>query len=248
MCRYLKISGWRHIIHYRPCVKEVRGGRDIFIFAPQQNQQNSVVCASGQVDSISSISFIMELRYLSVVWVASSFLAAPATSFGVCNNVVSRTTQISSTSLHASSGPGYKIGANSEGILINNRYVVDELAKVVPKDMDMSEMDLLRFALVDNDKREVEKTLKSAIKWRQTTGKHIVDAAREAVTKATANGGWDNEHVRNAAPHAAVINKYITPKAVITTSTEDGDLVYVIRASQVSTKFISSFNTDVYIL
>ena len=78
--------------------------------------------------------------------------------------------------------------------------------------MNMSEMDLLRFALVDNDKREVEKTLKSAIKWRQTTGKHIVDAAREAVTKATANGGWDNEHVRDAAPHAAVINKYKHPR------------------------------------
>ena len=33
-------------------------------------------------------------------------------------------------------------------------------------------------------------------------------------------------YASDAAPHADVINKFITPKAVITTSTEDGDLVY----------------------
>ena len=71
---------------------------------------------------------------------------------------------------------------------------------------------------------------------RQTTGKHIVEAARDAVAMATANGGWDNDVVRNAAPHADIINPFITPKAVITTSTEDGDLVYVIRASQINDK------------
>jgi len=44
-------------------------------------------------------------------------------------------------------------------------------------------------------------------------------------------GGWDNEPVRAAAPHAAVINPYITEKNIISLSTDDGDLVYVIRAS-----------------
>ena len=65
---------------------------------------------------------------------------------------------------------------------------------------------------------------------------NIVDEAREAVSKATANGGWKNEVVRGMAPHASLINDYITPQAVITTSTEDGHLVYVIRASQIDDK------------
>jgi hypothetical protein len=34
-----------------------------------------------------------------------------------------------------------------------------------------------------------------------------VDLAREAVEKAMANGGWDNDPVRNAAPHAELINQ-----------------------------------------
>lgn len=130
----------------------------------------------------------------------------------------------------------YKIGAKTEGVLINNRFVVDSLKNVVPDDMEMSEMALLRFALAFPDETEAEEALLKAIEWRKTTGKHIVDAARDAYDKATANGGWENQIVRDSAPHADVINQYITPKAVITTSTEDGDLVYVIRASQIDDK------------
>ena len=105
-------------------------------------------------------------------------------------------------------------------------------------------VDLLRFALAyPDDVKEAEKALKNAIKWRQTTGKSIVDAAKGAVAKATANGGWDNDVVRDAAPHADVINDFITPRAVITTSTEDGDLVYVIRASQIDDKELMTWTT-----
>lgn len=115
--------------------------------------------------------------------------------------------------------------------------MVDELGKAVPDGVEMSEVDLLRFALVHpDDERAAEKAMLSALKWRQTTGKHIVDAARAAVEKATADGGWDNDPVRDAAPHGDIINDFITPKAVITTSTEDGDLVYVIRASAIDDK------------
>lgn len=130
----------------------------------------------------------------------------------------------------------YKIGAKTEGVLINNRFVVDSLKEALPEDVEMSEIALLRFALAFPDEQEAEAALMKAIQWRKTTGKHIVDAAKEAVAKATANGGWENEVVRDMAPHAALINDYITPKAVITTSTEDGDLVYVIRASQIDDK------------
>lgn len=167
----------------------------------------------------------MMLRNLVAV---SALFAAPVTSF-VGVNPKSRT----STHLNAG-GPGYKLGAKTHGVMINNRYVVDALTKVVPDDMEMSEMHLLRFALAHpDDERAAEKALKGAIRWRQGAGKNIVESAREAVAKATADGGWDNDPVRDAAPHADVINKYITPKAVITTSTEDGDLVYVIRASAI---------------
>lgn len=135
-------------------------------------------------------------------------------------------------------GPGYKIGSKTEGVLINNRFVVDELSKAADSaGVKMSEVDLLRFALVHpEDEKAAEEALMYAIQWRQTDGKHIVEAAREAVAKATAGGGWDNDHVRDAAPHAEIINEFITPQSVITTSTEDGDLVYVIRASSINDK------------
>ncbi|EED96075.1 predicted protein [Thalassiosira pseudonana CCMP1335] len=138
------------------------------------------------------------------------------------------------TQLKAASG--YKIGTKVEGLQINNRYTVESLQKALPDGVDMSEIALLRFAIAFPDEKDAETALLNAIKWRQTTGKHIVDSARDAVTKATASGGWDNEVVRDAAPHADIINQFITPKAVITTSTEDGDLVYVIRASQIDDK------------
>lgn len=170
----------------------------------------------------------MMLRFIAV---ASAFLAAPAASFAGVNARKARSTRLNAA------GPGYKIGAKTHGVLINHRYIVDELTKALPDDVEMSEMDLLRFALAHpEDEREAEKLLMGAIKWRKTKGKNICEAAGAAVAKAQANGGWDNDPVRDAAPHGDIINKYITPKAVITTSTEDGDLVYVIRASQIDDK------------
>ena len=88
----------------------------------------------------------MVLRYLAV---ASALLVSSATAFNNVlynnHNKVSSDLKGRTTQLYA--GPGYKIGAKTEGVLINNRYVVDELAKVVPDGTDMSEIDLLRFAL-----------------------------------------------------------------------------------------------------
>jgi hypothetical protein len=171
------------------------------------------------------------LRYIALI---SVLIAVPAWCFvGVGRGIPRPTLQ---TQLNA--GMGYKIGARTEGVLINNRYVVEELKKVADGlGVVMSEIALLRFALAHpDDEKSAEKALKDAIRWRQTKGKSIVESAREAVEKATANGGWENDFVRNGAPHAAVINPFITPKAVVTTSTEDGDLVYVIRASQIDDK------------
>lgn len=167
---------------------------------------------------------------ISILFVVAALLSVPSTAF-----VGGKTSNARSTRLTATA---YKIGAKTEGMLTNNRYVVDSLSKIAKSsDIEMSDVDLLRFALAyPDDVKEAEKALKNAIKWRQTTGKSIVDAAKGAVAKATSNGGWDNDVVRDAAPHADVINDFITPRAVITTSTEDGDLVYVIRASQIDDK------------
>ena len=172
------------------------------------------------------------LRSLTLA-LASAVLAVPASCLvGVPN---ARGIQRLKTTRLNAAGTGYRIGARTEGVLINNRFVVQELKKALPEDVAMSEIDLLRFALAHpDDERAAEKVLREAIRWRQTKGKRIVESAREAVEKATANGGWDNDPVRDAAPHADLINPFITPKAVVTTSTEDGDLVYVIRASQIN--------------
>ena len=173
------------------------------------------------------------LRSLTLA-LASAVLAVPASCLVGVPNARGGIQRPTTTRLNAA-GTGYRIGARTEGVLINNRFVVQELKKALPEDVAMSEIDLLRFALAHpDDERAAEKALREAIRWRQTKGKRIVDSAREAVEKATANGGWDNDPVRDAAPHADLINPFITPKAVVTTSTEDGDLVYVIRASQIN--------------
>lgn len=178
----------------------------------------------------------MMLRSLALA-LASALLAAPTLSLvSVVPNARGVSRPSSVTRLNAAA-KGYRIGSRTEGVLINNRYVVEELRKAVPDGVVMSEIDLLRFALAHpDDEKAAEEALRGAIRWRQTKGKRIVESAKEAVEKATADGGWDNDHVRDAAPHADVINPFITPKAVVTTSTEDGDLVYVIRASQINDK------------
>ncbi len=120
-------------------------------------------------------------------------------------------------------------------MLINNKFIVQELKKALPDGVIMSKIDLLLFALAHpDDERAAKKALRDATRWRQTRGKRIVDLAREAVEKATANDGWDNNPVRNAAPHANLINPFITFKAILTMSTKDGNLMYVIRASQIN--------------
>jgi len=121
------------------------------------------------------------LLFLSLVGPAAAFMGSKSTP----------KTRVSPLSAFP-----YKIGAKTEGVLINNRFVVDSLKKALPEDVKMSDIALLRFALAFPDEEEAEDALMKAIQWRKTTGKHIVDAAKDAVDKATANGGWDNDIVR----------------------------------------------------
>jgi hypothetical protein len=124
-----------------------------------------------------------------------------------------------------------------QSLLDANKPLVDKLAAIAP---DMSALSHLRFALAFPDASEAEAALKETIEWRAGAGRAIVESAAEAVAKATAGGAWDNEPVRAAAPHAAVINPFITDKNILTLSTDEGDLVYVIRASLIEDKEMMS--------
>lgn len=126
------------------------------------------------------------------------------------------------------------MGAKTAGLFVNHRFLVDELGA---KYTNLSEMERLRFALQFDTVTSAVEAVEKQQAWRATgTGKEICEAAAEVVQQATASGGWDNEPVRAAAPHAAVINEYITNRSTMTLSTVDGDLVYVIRASQIDDK------------
>jgi len=123
---------------------------------------------------------------------------------------------------------------NVYALLKQNRRQLDRLALVSD---DVSEITRLRFALAFDTVGEAKSALTDAISYRSSgRGKEVIDAATDAYALAATGGGWDNEVVRNAAPHANVINKYISSKNIVTLSTANDDLVYVIRASAIDDK------------
>jgi hypothetical protein len=124
-----------------------------------------------------------------------------------------------------------------KSLISANRARIDSLASI---SADMSEISLLRFALAFPNQVEGNQALRDTVAWRKGVGKSIVNSAAEAVEKATIGGGWDNDVVRDAAPHAAAINRYITSKNILTLSSDDGGLVYVIRASAINDKELMS--------
>jgi len=123
--------------------------------------------------------------------------------------------------------------ASVESLLKDYAGPIDSMGSIAP---DMSEIARLRFAMAFPDATEAKSALVETVAWRNGAGKAIVDSAAEAVDKAMAGGGWDNDPVRAAAPFASAINEFVTPKNIISVSTDDGDLVYVIRASAIEDK------------
>lgn len=102
----------------------------------------------------------------------------------------------------------------------------------------------LRYVLndkYDDDEQRIA-ALKSNLQWRMNDGNSIVTGARESIRSATeGGGGWNNEPVRNAAPHAELINAYLSSTQVITTSLPStNDLVYCIRAGFIDDKGLMS--------
>lgn len=132
------------------------------------------------------------------------------------------TTHLSATKSNA--------GASVQSLLAINRITVDALSSLAPND-EISELTRLRFALAFPDRSAAKKALQETLAYRRGAGRAIVTAARDAVALATAGGGWDNGPVRDAAPNAGRINRYIDPTNIVTVSTDAGDLLYVIRAS-----------------
>jgi hypothetical protein len=128
-------------------------------------------------------------------------------------------------------------GEDVKSLLNANRARIDSLASI---SADVPELTLLRFALAFPNQAEANRALRETVAWRRGAGQSIVNSAAEAVAKATAGGGWDNEPVRDAAPHAAAINRYITTDNILTLSSDAGDLVYVIRASAINDRELMS--------
>jgi hypothetical protein len=128
---------------------------------------------------------------------------------------------------------GTSIGSDLKSLFDTNRKSISLLSSISP---EVSKITLLRFALQFPDEAEAEKALKETMQWRSGKGLNIVNSAATAVAEATADGGWKNDIVRAAAPHASKINQYITSKNILTISLNEGDLLYVIRASSIDDK------------
>lgn len=82
--------------------------------------------------------------------------------------------------------------------------------------------------------------LKTTLAWRQGEGKAMCDAATAAFQAATADGGWNNDPIRAAAPSADIINQYITQSTGMTTSSSKGDIMYCIRAGKIDDNALMS--------
>ena len=94
-------------------------------------------------------------------------------------------------------------------LIEKQRATIDALKEQAP---DFSEVALLRFALAFPTQSEASKALKDTLAWRSGAGREIVDAAGAAYKEAFATGKWNNDPVREGAPHAKAINQYITEK------------------------------------
>jgi len=163
-----------------------------------------------------------------------SFVSHDQIGIGTTNTFASRSRI--STDHNRLQATKVKVGSDLETLLTSKRAQIDALGKVFP---EVSEITKLRFALAFPTEAEARRALRSSVVYRRgAEGRSIVNAATKAVEQATANGGWDNEFVREAAPNAASINQFISSKNIVTLSTDNGDLVYVIRASLINDKML----------
>lgn len=102
-------------------------------------------------------------------------------------------------------------------------------------DANDDSMFYLRYCIKEGQSDDERTTLlEKNLAWRAGPGKDIVKAAQQAVEAAsTSSAAWDNEPVREMAPHGSIVNKYITPSQCLTTTIRSGDLMYCIRVGQI---------------
>lgn len=123
-------------------------------------------------------------------------------------------------------------------LIQKNAALIDSLKTTVGEsvieEQCLNDVFFLRFCLVsDGDEGGAKEALGKAMSWRNGKGKAICESALKAINSATASDKWDNTAVQENAPHSSVINKFITSSQCITTSSNQGDLVYCIRAGKI---------------
>ena len=123
-------------------------------------------------------------------------------------------------------------------LLSDNADTISELKQIASEYPDAPSDDIfyLRYSLSspEKSKNEIIDQLKSTLEWRSNEGKDICSSVASAVASAMAQeGSWNNDPVRDAAPHSAIINEYITPSQCLTTTNNSGDLCYIIRAGMI---------------
>ena len=87
--------------------------------------------------------------------------------------------------------------------------------------------------ILEFGEEEAAVKVQDTIAWRNGAGSNVVKRAGDAVTMATADGGWNNEPVLERAPHYQRIKPFITGKQILTTSTRNNDLIYCVRAGKI---------------
>lgn len=100
----------------------------------------------------------------------------------------------------------------------------------------------LRFCMESEEDAAAQVSfLETTLDWRSSgSGKSICDAATTALQQASEAGSWNNNPVLQAAPHSDVISQYLTPAKVITTTSNQNDLVYCIRAGAIDDNTLMS--------
>mmetsp|Transcript_20933 Transcript_20933/g.31803 ORF Transcript_20933/g.31803 Transcript_20933/m.31803 type:complete len:309 (-) Transcript_20933:142-1068(-) len=136
-------------------------------------------------------------------------------------------------------------------LLSENGAFLSELREVAsssfPDTAPTDDIFYLRYCLSSDkkSKEEIIDQLKSTLEWRSKEGKEICDSAATAIAEATSSGGWNNDPVRAAAPHAASVNKFISSSQCLTITTNSGDLCYCIRAGKIDdTALMSEVSVD----
>jgi len=94
----------------------------------------------------------------------------------------------------------------------------------------------LRYCLDHpDDTTAAQESLEQALAWRTGGGKDLCTQAQAALVQATASDAWNNAPIVQAAPHQDKIASFLEG-AVVTTTTNRGDLVYCIRAGGINDK------------